>query len=334
MTEAVALPMIRVRGLHKHYGELHVLRGIDLTVERGEVLAIIGPSGSGKSTLLRCLNFLEEYDGGEVWFGSDLVGYRKTNDGRLVRSSEAAVAAVRARMGMVFQSFNLFPHKTVLENVIEGPLIVGRQRPAEARAIGLDLLRKVGLAEKADIYPSRISGGQQQRAAIARALAMQPKAMLFDEPTSALDPELVGEVLEVMKSLAAEGMTMVMVTHEMSFAREVADRVLMIDHGLVVEQGPPNQIFRAPRQARTADFLRRVAATHRDLLNTEGERARDDTQPSSAHGSARAHDDRDEPDRYWPSGPRSGDGPHHERQENQDRLHPVAPRHDQGPEDR
>jgi polar amino acid transport system ATP-binding protein len=249
--------VIRVKGLHKRFGQLHVLRGIDLEIDRGEVLCIIGPSGSGKSTLLRCLNFLEEYDDGEVWFGDALVGYRK-DGGKLVRDREANVAKVRAQMGMVFQSFNLFPHKTVLENVIEGPVIVQGMKVEAAKARGLELLRKVGLSDKAEIYPSRISGGQQQRAAIARALAMQPKAMLFDEPTSSLDPELVGEVLEVMKSLASEGMTMVVVTHEMGFAREVADRVVMIDEGLVVEEGPPAEIFAAPRHPRTADFLRRV----------------------------------------------------------------------------
>jgi ABC-type polar amino acid transport system ATPase subunit len=251
-------PVIRVRGLQKFFGHLHVLRGIDLTVERGEVLVIIGPSGSGKSTLLRCINFLEEYDSGEVWFENALVGYRKKGNGRLVRDREANIARVRAQMGMVFQSFNLFPHKTVLENVTEGPIIVQQRKPEEARAIAQEILEKVGLADKADVYPSRISGGQQQRAAIARALAMRPKAMLFDEPTSALDPELVGEVLDVIKRLAAEGMTMLVVTHEMSFAREVANRVFMMDEGAVVEEGPPSQLFGAPRQARTAEFLRRV----------------------------------------------------------------------------
>jgi ABC-type polar amino acid transport system ATPase subunit len=251
-------PVIRVRGLQKFFGHLHVLRGIDLTVERGEVLVIIGPSGSGKSTLLRCINFLEEYDSGEVWFENALVGYRKKGNGRLVRDREANIARVRAQMGMVFQSFNLFPHKTVLENVTEGPIIVQQRKPEEARAIAQEILVKVGLVDKADVYPSRISGGQQQRAAIARALAMRPKAMLFDEPTSALDPELVGEVLDVIKRLATEGMTMLVVTHEMSFAREVANRVFMMDEGAVVEEGPPSQIFGAPRQARTAEFLRRV----------------------------------------------------------------------------
>jgi polar amino acid transport system ATP-binding protein len=250
--------VIRVAGLHKHFGANHVLRGIDLTVARGEVLVIIGPSGSGKSTLLRCLNFLEEYDAGEVWFDDRLVGYRRGRDGKLVRERERAIAAVRAQMGMVFQSFNLFPYKTVLENVIEGPVIVQRQAPVAARAQALELLAKVGIADKADSYPSRISGGQQQRAAIARALAMRPQAMLFDEPTSSLDPELVGEVLDVMRALAAEGMTMVVVTHEMGFARDVADRVVMMDEGLLVEEGAPADIFRAPRQKRTAEFLRRV----------------------------------------------------------------------------
>ena len=251
-------PVIRVRGLQKHFGALHVLRGIDLTVERGEVVVIIGPSGSGKSTLLRCLNFLEEYDGGEVWFENTLVGYRRNEGGRLIRDREKNIARVRAQMGMVFQSFNLFPHKTVLQNVIEGPVVVGGQKPQEAEATGMVLLRKVGLADKSAEYPSRISGGQQQRTAIARALAMHPKAILFDEPTSSLDPELVGEVLEVMKNLAGEGMTMVVVTHEMGFAREVADRVFMLDEGLVVEEGPPEEIFAAPHQPRTAEFLRRV----------------------------------------------------------------------------
>jgi ABC-type polar amino acid transport system ATPase subunit len=251
-------PVIRVRGLHKHFGANHVLRGIDMTVERGEVLVIIGPSGSGKSTFLRCLNFLEEYDAGEVWFGDSLVGYRHGADGRLLRDREGNIAQVRAQMGMVFQSFNLFPYKTVLENVIEGPVIVQGQKLETAKAQGLELLRKVGIADKADAYPSRISGGQQQRAAIARALAMRPKAMLFDEPTSALDPELVGEVLDVMKALAAEGMTMVIVTHEMNFAREVADRVVVFDNGDIVEIGPPEEIFTAPKTDRTKAFLRRV----------------------------------------------------------------------------
>jgi polar amino acid transport system ATP-binding protein len=204
------------------------------------------------------VSFLEEYDRGAVHFEDVLVGYREGAGGRRVREREANVSKIRARMGMVFQSFNLFPHKTVLENVIEGPIIVKRQKREEAVELGTDLLRKVGLEDKIHVYPSKLSGGQQQRAAIARALAMQPKAMLFDEPTSALDPELVGEVLDVMKKLAAEGMTMMVVTHEMGFAREVADRVLMMDEGVVVEVGPPDQMFRSPTESRTAAFLSKV----------------------------------------------------------------------------
>jgi polar amino acid transport system ATP-binding protein len=254
MSDAV----IRVRNLQKSFGTLKVLRGVDAEVERGEVLVIIGPSGSGKSTFLRCLNFLEEYDGGEVWFDGRLVGYRPTASGKLAKDSPRRIAAVRARMGMVFQSFNLFPHKTVLENVIEGPIIVQRLDAAAARERAGALLARVGLADKINEYPSKLSGGQQQRAAIARALAMRPEVMLFDEPTSALDPELVGEVLEVMKSLAADGMTMIVVTHEMRFARDVADRVMMMDAGVIVETDTPDRMFTAPKQARTAEFLRRV----------------------------------------------------------------------------
>jgi polar amino acid transport system ATP-binding protein len=255
---AAAEPMIRVRGLHKRYGKLHVLRGIDLTVTRGEVLAVIGPSGSGKSTLLKCINFLEDYDEGEVVVDGRPVGYVASPDGRRRRQSEAQASQVRAQIGMVFQSFNLFPHRTVLENVIEGPIIVKREPRVEARARAMDLLAKVGLADKVDVYPSRLSGGQQQRAAIARALAMRPQAMLFDEATSALDPELVGEVLDVIRKLASEGMTMIVVTHEMGFAREVADQVVMMDEGVVVETGAPQQLLRAPSQQRTADFLAKV----------------------------------------------------------------------------
>ena len=252
------VPLIQVRGLHKKFGKLEVLRGVTFEVKRGEVLAIIGPSGSGKSTLLRCLNFLEQYEAGEVLFDNTLVGYRKDAAGRMKPDSERNIRRVRARMGMVFQSFNLFPHKTVLENVIEGPLVVQRTPRAEAEARGRALIARVGLSDKLATYPTTLSGGQQQRAAIARALAMQPAAMLFDEPTSALDPELVGEVLEVMQALAAEGMTMVVVTHEMGFARQVADRVMMMDRGEIVELAPPAQIFGAPESPRTAEFLRRV----------------------------------------------------------------------------
>jgi ABC-type histidine transport system ATPase subunit len=250
--------LIEVRNLHKSFGTLEVLRGVSFDVQRGEVLAIIGPSGSGKSTLLRCLNFLEEYQAGDVLFDNTLVGYRENAAGRRKPDSERNIRLIRARLGMVFQGFHLFPHKTVLENVIEGPVVVKGEPRAEAENRARTLLAKVGLTDKLDAYPTKLSGGQQQRAAIARALAMQPAAMLFDEPTSALDPELVGEVLEVMKSLAAEGMTMVVVTHEMGFARSVADRVMMMDAGEIVELGPPAQIFGAPQSPRTAEFLRRV----------------------------------------------------------------------------
>jgi polar amino acid transport system ATP-binding protein len=254
----MAEAMIRVVDLHKRYGTHEVLRGIDLEIHGGEVLVVVGPSGSGKSTLLRCLNFLEEYDRGDIWFDGALVGYRTLANGRRVRERESTLAALRARIGMVFQNFNLFPHKTVLENVIEGPTIVQRKSLAEARDLALELLGKVGLTQKAGVYPSTLSGGQQQRAAIARALAMRPEAMLFDEPTSALDPELVGEVLDVMKKLATEGMTMVVVTHEMGFAREVADRVVMMDDGVVVESASPAEIFTRPSHPRTAAFLGKV----------------------------------------------------------------------------
>ena len=251
-------PLIQVRGLHKSFGKLEVLRGVSFEVKRGEVMAIIGPSGSGKSTLLRCLNFLEEYQAGEVLFDNTLVGYRRDTVGRRKLDSERNVRRIRARLGMVFQSFNLFPHKTVLENVIEGPVVVKGQPRAEAEAEARTLIARVGLTDKMDTYPTKLSGGQQQRAAIARALAMQPAAMLFDEPTSSLDPELVGEVLEVMQSLAADGMTMMVVTHEMGFARRVADRVMMMDAGEIVELAPPEQIFSKPKSPRTAEFLRRV----------------------------------------------------------------------------
>jgi ABC-type polar amino acid transport system ATPase subunit len=250
--------VIKVSNLHKKFGDLQVLKGIDAEVKKGEVLVIIGPSGSGKSTFLRCLNFLEEYDHGEVRFNGQLVGYRSIENGTLKRASPRQIAAVRTRMGMVFQHFNLFPHMTVLENVIEGPVIVQKLSKAEATERARVLISRVGLADKVDEYPSKLSGGQQQRAAIARALAMKPEVMLFDEPTSSLDPELVGEVLEVMKTLAADGMTMIVVTHEMSFARDVADRVMVMDGGAIVEVDAPKNIFSNPRQARTAEFLRRV----------------------------------------------------------------------------
>lgn len=250
-------PIIVVRGLKKSFGNLEVLTGIDLEINPGEVVVIVGPSGSGKTTLLRCLNFLEEYDSGEVYFDGQLVGYRD-KDGRRIRDAEATISSIRAQMGMVFQHFYLWPHKTVLQNVIEGPLVVKKLPKGKARELGTTMLEKVGLTDKANIYPSKISGGQVQRAAIARALAMEPLALLFDEPTSALDPELVGEVLDVMKQLAREGTTMVVVSHEIGFAREVADRIVMMDEGNIVEQGSPEEFLRNPKQERTRNFLSKV----------------------------------------------------------------------------
>jgi len=256
--------MFRIRNLRKRFGSLEVLKGIDLDVRRGEVLVVIGPSGSGKSTLLRCLNFLEEYDEGEVHFDGELVGYRLSANGRRERDSERNIAKMRAHMGMVFQHFHLWPHKTVIDNVVEGLVVVKKLERKAALEIGLKLLSRVGLGEKANVYPGTLSGGQMQRAAIARSLAMNPKAMLFDEPTSSLDPELVGEVLEVMSSLARKddigrhGTTMIVVTHEMGFAREVADAVVMMDQGVVVEAGPPEQVLRNPLHSRTQAFISKV----------------------------------------------------------------------------
>jgi polar amino acid transport system ATP-binding protein len=252
-----ARPMIEVAGLHKHFGPLHVLRGIDLTVAAGEVVCIIGPSGSGKSTLLRCLNHLEEAEQGRIRIDGK-TAYREETHGKFRPHSNRDVAAVRAQIGMVFQQFNLFPHLTAAQNVMEAPVhVLGRKRAA-ARQRALELLAQVGLADKADAFPEELSGGQQQRAAIARALAMDPKAMLFDEATSALDPELVSEVLTVMRDLAQHGMTMVVVTHEMNFARQVASRVIFMDHGRIVEEADPATIFGAPREARTREFLRTI----------------------------------------------------------------------------
>lgn len=239
--------MIAIEGLKKSFGANRVLDGISMSVAQGEVVCVIGPSGSGKSTLLRCVNGLEAYQGGRV-----------TVDGALVDRASPGIRAVRRQVAMVFQRFNLFPHRTALGNVMEGPLAVLGEGRAEAEARARALLARVGLAGKEDAWPSSLSGGQQQRVAIARALAMRPKAVLFDEPTSALDPELVGEVLAVMRDLAREGMTMMVVTHEMGFAREVADRVVFMDRGVVVEEGPPSEVLAAPREARTQDFLRRV----------------------------------------------------------------------------
>jgi len=238
--------MINIKNIHKKFGKLHVLKGIDLHVAEREVVVIIGPSGSGKSTLLRCINFLEEPTEGEVIV-----------DG-IKLDCEANVNKVRIEVGMVFQRFNLFPHKTVLENVMLAPMQVRKLNKAEAEKVALDLLDKVGLGDKPHAYPEQLSGGQQQRVAIARALAMRPKVMLFDEPTSALDPEMVNEVLDVMKELAHEGMTMAIVTHEMGFAREVGDRVIFMDEGRIVEEGTPEQIFTAAKEERTQAFLSKI----------------------------------------------------------------------------
>lgn len=239
--------MISIRNLKKSFGDLHVLKSIDLDVRRGEKVVILGPSGSGKSTMLRCINALEDADSGTITVDGVEVTSRRTNINRL-----------REHLGMVFQRFNLWPHKTVLENVMLGQMVVSGRSKAEARERALKMLERVGLAAKADEYPVRLSGGQQQRVGIARALAMDPKAILFDEPTSALDPELVGEVLAVMKSLADEGMTMIVVTHEITFAREVADRVIFMDGGVIVEQGNPEDVLVHPKEERTRAFLKRV----------------------------------------------------------------------------
>jgi polar amino acid transport system ATP-binding protein len=249
--------MIRCEDVHKRFGRLEVLRGVSFDVAKGEVVVIAGPSGSGKSTLLRCINHLEALNKGRIYVDGQPVGYREVK-GKFVEKSEREVARMRASIGMVFQRFNLFPHLTALGNVVDAPVHVRKMGRSEALEAGRAMLRKVGLGDKLDTYPAQLSGGQQQRVAIARALAMEPKVMLFDEPTSALDPELVGEVLEVMKSLAREGMTMIVVTHEMGFAREVADRVMLMDEGIIIEEGPPAQFFNSPRHERTKLFLSKI----------------------------------------------------------------------------
>ncbi|QLD13386.1 amino acid ABC transporter ATP-binding protein [Microbacterium oleivorans] len=249
--------MVEAVGVHKRFGSNHVVRGIDLVVERGQVRCLLGPSGSGKSTFLRCINHLEKIDAGSISVDGELVGYRRAGD-RLHELRDDEIARKRSDIGMVFQHFNLFPHMTVLENLIEAPVMVRRERATDAKERGRALLDRVGLADKADAYPRSLSGGQQQRVAIARALNMRPKLMLFDEPTSALDPELVGEVLDVMRDLADEGMTMIVVTHEIGFAREVADTVTFMDGGVVVESGPPAQVLGDPEHARTRAFLAKV----------------------------------------------------------------------------
>ncbi len=251
-------PLVEITGVHKRFGSLDVLKGIDLAVAAGEVVCLLGSSGSGKTTLLRCVNHLETYEAGRILVGGETVGYRPGPNGRMVAESDRATSAKRARIGMVFQRFNLFAHLSALENVCEAPIHVRRMAPAAARERAGALLARVGLAAKADQYPHELSGGQQQRVAIARALAMDPILMLFDEPTSALDPELVGEVLDTMRDLARGGMTMIVVTHEMAFAREVGDRVVMMDAGRIVEQAPPATFFSAPTHPRTQAFLSRL----------------------------------------------------------------------------
>ncbi|HZM55247.1 MAG TPA: amino acid ABC transporter ATP-binding protein [Acidimicrobiales bacterium] len=250
-------PMVRATKVHKSFGRLEVLRGIDLIVNPGEVLCLIGPSGSGKSTFLRCINHLEKIDGGELSVDGELVGYRRSGD-RLYELKDREVCDKRAEIGMVFQRFNLFPHMSALDNVMSGPVRVKKESVPTARDRAVRLLERVGLADKVKSYPNQLSGGQQQRVAIARALAMEPKLMLFDEPTSALDPELVGDVLDVMRGLAEEGMTMIVVTHEMGFAREVGDTVVFMDDGVVVESGDPKAVLTAPQHVRTRAFLSKV----------------------------------------------------------------------------
>jgi polar amino acid transport system ATP-binding protein len=247
-------PLVAIRQVSKRFGEFQALKQVSLDVFESEVVCLIGQSGSGKTTLLRCVNQLTTADSGGIWLDGELLGFRE-QDGRLHRLSEREIARQQLACGMVFQRFNLFPHMTALENVIEGPVQVQRRAAAEAKDEAMALLRRVGLADKAASYPSQLSGGQQQRVAIARALAMKPRLVLFDEPTSALDPELVGEVLGVIKELATSGMTMLVVTHELGFAREVADRVVYMDQGVIVESGPAGEVLRAPREARTKAFL-------------------------------------------------------------------------------
>jgi polar amino acid transport system ATP-binding protein len=267
VADSAAIPadstdMVSVRAVHKVFGHghdaVHVLKGVDLDVARGEVTVILGPSGSGKSTLLRCINELEEITGGSVVVGGDLMGYREDAKGTLHRLHPKVIAKQRSRIGMVFQRFHLFPHMTALENIMEAPVQVRGLSKKAAKQRALELIERVGLSDRMNHYPAQLSGGQQQRVAIARALAMDPELMLFDEPTSALDPELVGEVLSVMKDLAKSGMTMIVVTHEIGFAREVADHVVFMDDGVIVEAGPPSAVLDNPTEQRTRDFLAHV----------------------------------------------------------------------------
>jgi polar amino acid transport system ATP-binding protein len=250
-------PMVKAESVHKRFGRLEVLKGISLEVNRGEVMCMLGPSGSGKSTFLRCINHLEKINAGRLSVDGELVGYRE-HGGKLHELHEREIARKRGEIGMVFQHFNLFPHMTALENVALAPVRVGQIGRAEARGRAEALLHRVGLGDKVDTYPVALSGGQQQRVAIARALAMEPKLMLFDEPTSALDPELVGDVLDAMRQLAKDGMTMIVVTHELGFAREVGDRAVFMDGGVVVEAGPPREVLVSPREERTKEFLSKV----------------------------------------------------------------------------
>ena len=270
-------PLVRAVNVTKSFGRNEVLKGIDMTVDTGEVVCLLGPSGSGKTTFLRLINQMETLTGGRIWVGGELIGF-EDRGGKLYTRTDKDIARQRSRIGMVFQRFNLFPHMTAVQNVMEAPVQVKRTKKATARAEALELLDKVGLAERTDYYPAQLSGGQQQRVAIARALAMGPELMLFDEPTSALDPELVGEVLTVMRDLAEGGTTMIVVTHEMAFARGVADRVVFMDQGVVVEQGPPNDVLLNPREERTRTFLRRVKA------EAEAEAAHDAELTSALEG--------------------------------------------------
>jgi polar amino acid transport system ATP-binding protein len=250
--------VVDARDVNKFFGRLHVLKDVCIQVKRQETVVIIGPSGSGKTTFIRCVNHLEKIQSGRIFVNGHLIGYRETGSGKLVEDREKNIALQRQEIGMVFQRFNLFPHMTAIENIIEAPIHVRGVSRDEAMVMGRALLERVGLAAKENVYPNQLSGGQQQRIAIARALAMKPALLLFDEPTSALDPEMIGEVLEVMKELAREGMTMVVVSHEMGFAREVANRVIMMDEGQVIEEGSPDQIFSSPAQERTKAFLSKI----------------------------------------------------------------------------
>ena len=259
------MPLVHAVNVTKSFGDNQVLKGIDMDVHKGEVVCFLGPSGSGKTTFLRCINQLETINGGRIWVDGELMGYADKG-GVLHRLHDKEIARQRREIGMVFQRFNLFPHKTVLDNIIEAPVQVKGEKKAEVTVRAKELLERVGLADKPLAYPGQLSGGQQQRVAIARALAMRPKLMLFDEPTSALDPELVGEVLTVMRELAKEGMTMIVVTHEMAFARDVADRVVFMDGGVVVEQGDPKQVINNPQHERTQTFLRRMQSEHEQAV--------------------------------------------------------------------